>query len=137
MKKLTEIYSRLRASEFRKVVSFEKVIRNGDVIPRFYGIAYRSFIDDKAICYPVPLNWLVRWGMEIARRLKVPGTTKFERAVVAAYQKGFKEGKQQAAIDFISELDREIATRETRKVKEMQISMDDTIPSRSRTHDEV
>lgn len=39
-------------------------IREGDILPPwYYGIAYRDWVSDRAIFYPIPLNLIVRWTM--------------------------------------------------------------------------
>ena len=46
-----------------------KQISEGEIIPRFYGVAYRDFVQDVIICYPFPFNIIVqywrKWWMAI------------------------------------------------------------------------
>lgn len=43
----------------------KKIIENGTIIPKGYGIAYYSPITNHAICYPIPINILVALGRKI------------------------------------------------------------------------
>jgi hypothetical protein len=88
----------------KKTLMLQRVIMGGERVPRGYGIAYRDFLMDAVVCYPVPLNWLVRWGRDLARRLKVPTATKWEGMLVAAYQKGFERGREDAVTSMLSDL---------------------------------
>src|SRR5688572_17484180 len=56
--------------------------------PPFYGLAYVRWNCDKAVCYPIPLNWLVWILYNIWERLKV--TPRSLESI--AYNQGFREG---------------------------------------------
>lgn len=42
------------------------------IIPRYYGVAYRDFMRMGAVCYPVPLNRLVRMLRSVYFWLRIP-----------------------------------------------------------------
>jgi len=138
MKTLKDIWNRIRAIEFRKVITWKNVIEEGMVVPRFYGIASRDFCNDTMVCYPVPFNWIVRWSTELSRILKFPTASKFEQQLNAVYQEGFKKGREQATIDFLADLDRSIEERTAKEMERVQKQMktSTTPPLRSETHDE-
>ena len=69
-----------------------KLKAEGEIIPRGYGIAYRDFASYISVCYPVPLNWIVRAGREVARFLKLPPMTEGEQDIAKAVQIGFDRG---------------------------------------------
>ncbi len=37
-----------------------KTIKEGEIIPKFYGVAWRYFHNYEIICYPIPINIFVR-----------------------------------------------------------------------------
>ena len=39
----------------------KKIIEEGGLIPRGYGVAWRSNYGMKVVCYPIPINLIVRW----------------------------------------------------------------------------
>lgn len=47
-------------------------INEGTAIPKGYGIAWRDFIRNRAICFPIPFNWFAKWGREFWRFLMIP-----------------------------------------------------------------
>ncbi len=74
-----------------------KIVYENEQIPRFYGIAYRDFLVKAIICYPIPLNWLVRWERALGfwlRRL-FPWqhlADKTGRYHKLSYNKGYQDG---------------------------------------------
>ncbi len=62
-------------------------------IPKWYGIAYRDFSRMGAVCYPIPLNWPVRWARSIWILLRIPGPNWVEEWDGAAYAEGLRQGK--------------------------------------------
>jgi hypothetical protein len=41
------------------MMKLQKRIQHGQVIPFFYGIAWKDWVSNEAVCYPVPVNMLV------------------------------------------------------------------------------
>ena len=78
-------------------------IREGEELPRGYGIAYRSFMRDTAIAYPVPFNWLVRASRWLRWRLKVPRLA-WQAETLGTYRRGWERGRSDALIDFMKDL---------------------------------
>ncbi len=63
-------------------------IAEGEAAPWWYGVAYYSAYADYIVCYPVPINLVVRWSRDIwwgLRRGK-------EDALSQAYQRGKRAG---------------------------------------------
>lgn len=81
-------------------------IHEGQEIPAFYGIAYRDYLRKCIICFPIPLNWLVRWERALGfwlRRL-FPWQNPSDRTGryhKASYNKGFNAGIK-SSIDYLS-----------------------------------
>ena len=38
--------------------------RNTTVVPRYYGLAYSEFVRARDVYYPIPINYLVRYGLK-------------------------------------------------------------------------
>ena len=38
-------------------------------VPTWYGVAHKDFARACRVCYPIPINWLVRWGRAVHERL--------------------------------------------------------------------
>lgn len=82
-----------------KKVFTRQAIQYGAKIPFGYGIAYRDFAMDVAICYPIPINLVVRWVRNfyemIAYRIH---STMFQKQLediaTSSYEKGFKAGQE-------------------------------------------
>ena len=49
-----------------------KTIKNIKGIPRLYGLAYYDALSNKIVCYPIPLNIIIRIVMSLWLRLKKP-----------------------------------------------------------------
>lgn len=45
-----------------KLPTLKVFVPEGGLIPPFYEISYRCWNDTGVICYPIPLNWIVRWS---------------------------------------------------------------------------
>lgn len=39
----------------------KKIIDEGEILPRGYGVAYIRWDCRRVVCYPVPINWIVSW----------------------------------------------------------------------------
>lgn len=74
-------------------MKIEKEVRQGEIIPGWYGVAWVRWEDDAAICYPMPLNLLVAAVRAIAIWMRhgyraVPYNTR------EAYAQGLRDGKR-------------------------------------------
>ena len=75
-----------------------KLIGEGQHIPWWYGIAYRSFDLDAKVAYPVPFHWLVKLCLHVCghwRKFKNLGRntrTQFEKEALKAYRQGLEAG---------------------------------------------
>jgi len=91
----------------------EKHIREGEEIPRFYGVAFHDFVRHEYVCYPIPLNKIVAWIQWLRWKLKSPGLRLFEMGKAHAlgytrgYDIGFKRGWDSFAEEAIRRLDEE------------------------------
>ena len=70
-----------------------KQIHEGEIIPRFYGVAYRNFAQDTIICYPFPFNIIVqywrKWWMAIRNPAKRTSDLRDQ-----SYLLGLSDGEQ-------------------------------------------
>ena len=87
-----------------------KVIAEGEMIPRGYGIAYRDFIDYTRVCYPLPLNWIVRGWTAVAKFLKLPPMTEWEQNQADLAQQQYQKGKQAGYSEAVRMIDERIRT---------------------------
>jgi len=46
--------------KIRRII-FAKEIAEGERLPRFYGVAYPNQMYSGVVCYPIPVNIVVRW----------------------------------------------------------------------------
>jgi len=56
-----------------KKIRFKKEVKEGEKLPRFYGLAYTEYVIGKGfaeICYPIPFNFLIGWIKLAHYRLK-------------------------------------------------------------------
>lgn len=78
----------------RRLITF-KAIHRGEMIPRFYGVAYHDYPRRVAICYPIPLNWLIRWGRDLYFFLSNAAR---DDQISQAYKAGFNDGVERGKI---------------------------------------
>jgi len=70
-------------------MSIRRIIYEGERIPTGYGIAYFDFWKDGLVCYPIPLNILIRSLRILRLRIICIGyPSKWERSLLAAYHLG-------------------------------------------------
>jgi len=80
-------------------VSLKRFVPEMDELPRGYGVAYRSVTKHGAICYPIPLNLVVRWLYGVWLWLRFPvGTTWYEEIEIRAYERGREAGRDIGAL---------------------------------------
>lgn len=51
---------------------FGYILNDGEVIPKWYGIAFRDYSSFRTVCYPIPFNILVAFGRQCWICLKNP-----------------------------------------------------------------
>ena len=63
--------------------------------PKWYGKCYRDWANDYCICYPVPLNWVIKAIREVSFWLRYPPwLDRFERESLIIRDKAWYEGYQ-------------------------------------------
>jgi hypothetical protein len=72
-------------------VSSER-LAEGYILPFWYGIAYYDICSDYRICYPIPLNLLVRWIRDFFWAIKRPSEKK--EALNKAYHMGKADARK-------------------------------------------
>jgi len=65
----------------------KKIIDEGMRIPKGYGIAWRDFARDQAICYPIGLNQIVRWARKVYFWISFPNLSYWEKKELEISQK--------------------------------------------------
>lgn len=76
---------------------FKKIISEGEMIPEFYGIAYRDFSRREVVCYPIVINLIIRYLRELYFIIAIPaGLSRSEHIVQAAYRQGYNDGLEAA-----------------------------------------
>ena len=82
---------------FEKLMPYRK-IREGDLMFRFYGIAWSNPELRVWTCYPIPFNFLARWVRDLYWLLM--GGSKREDLREAAYNAGVEEGRKREKLAF-------------------------------------
>ena len=85
----------------------KKLIRDNELIPKWYGIAYRDCSKGHAVCYPLPLNLVVRFLWGALLHLKNPKPSRLDAALsrqptvylILGFQRGRFWGVQSAWLD--------------------------------------
>ena len=57
----------------------KKTIKFFESLPWGYGIAYKDYSMALAVCYPLGLNWLVRWARELYFLICAPKNDYWEK----------------------------------------------------------
>ena len=105
-------------------IRLSRFVPYGEIIPWGYGVAWRAFDRDGAICYPIPLNLVVRLAREVHWRLlvaprwgirerhlaeryeagRLKGEDEARRYVQRAYERGKRDGRQQFIEETLAEI---------------------------------
>ena len=72
-------------------LEMKKIIDGGMQIPKGYGIAWRDFARDQAICYPLILNLIFRWIREIYFWICVPKHNYWEKRELIIHEYVWKD----------------------------------------------
>lgn len=70
------------------------LVKEGELVPTWYGIAYMDHPMRLAVCYPLGLHWIVGVFRELHYRFKKSfyGQIDISRARGSAYKEGFDRG---------------------------------------------
>ena len=78
----------------KKVIGRRELVE-GSRIPWGYGLSYRPFDRDVAVCYPVPLHLIVRWCRDLwfwIVKVGFPGTrSQWENEIVRQTERRYQE----------------------------------------------
>lgn len=81
-------------------MKIKKVINRGELIPRYYGIAYQEDTSLQWFCYPLGLNVIVGLWKALIWSLKSSFAYPSQKALRdASYREGYIKGRQDAAKD--------------------------------------
>lgn len=80
-------------------MSLQRFVREGNNLPTGYGVAYRSLNYYGAICYPVPLNLLIRHVRSLWLWMKFPPIGWIDQIEQGAYNHGYQEGRKAAIVN--------------------------------------
>ena len=74
------------------IFKLKRELRPMDVLPSFYGLGYLDPCRDIAICYPIPLNFVVRGYTNAYMYIRhAVQPNRFERELSLAYHRGWVE----------------------------------------------
>ncbi len=77
----------------------KRLVREGDLIPTGYGIAYRDFNMDMKVAYPLILHLVVRWVRDARFWLMSVGRPGYREEIEqAAYLMGCTEGNKSTCL---------------------------------------
>jgi hypothetical protein len=71
-------------------------VLEGQEVPRGYGVAYVEPGGTSATCYPIPLNFIVRWSLLLWYALKIPRRTWWEQRFQKVHAAGYQQGHDNA-----------------------------------------
>jgi hypothetical protein len=73
-------------------MKLKKFVPSCETFPKGYGLAYRDAFRDGGICYPIPLNHLMKYIHAWFGKLEVPSPFRYEYVENTAYRLGVKDG---------------------------------------------
>lgn len=74
-------------------MAFRKEVREGEIIPAWYGVAWTRWEVNSAICYPMPLNLIVAAVRAVVIWMRY-GYMAMPRHSRDAYAQGLRDGKR-------------------------------------------
>jgi hypothetical protein len=75
-----------------KPLKFVVRLRDVELIPRGYGVAYYDYTRAQGVAYPIPLNLLIRGYRKLEQWVKVYTPSQRDKDLAAAANKGFQQG---------------------------------------------
>src|SRR5258708_6761486 len=90
----------------------QRRLYEGDVIPWFYGVAWRNFTSNTFTCYIMPFNWVFRWCRDFYWFLAQGPEyqTKIEKMKDEIFQNGYRtghiQGKRAGEYETLNRIDR-------------------------------
>lgn len=73
---------------------FKKMIKPGQPMPKFFGVAYLADRNATKVCFPVPVNLLVAAARKIRNRLRYAKSNRWDEDLQAAHIAGHQEGQK-------------------------------------------
>ena len=74
----------------------KKIIPQGELFPKWYGVAYHDMFQLSYVAYPIPLNLIVRWARNVKFWLGVPRKSfrsELEKTFHdLGYERGYRRG---------------------------------------------
>ena len=81
------------------MLKLKREVRPMEVLPRFYGLGYLDPCLDVAICYPIPINFVVRGCTNAYRYIRhAAQPNRFERELSLSYHRGWVEANAEVDI---------------------------------------
>lgn len=94
----------------RLAITDEVLVYEEQRFPQGYGLAWRDELRRCSVCYPIPINLMVRLAREIRYWTMKPKTAEWEYELERAYRQGRQDGKsagwREAQVSFFRELKR-------------------------------
>ena len=98
----------------RWTIQIKQELREGEMIPKGYGIAYRNMDRYSVVIYPIPFN-LIIGGLRRVWIWLMYGHKLYEDGFHKGYNKGYSEGRDYAFNQFKKQVIRQEAERLMRK----------------------
>jgi hypothetical protein len=70
-----------------------RLVSDGEMIPRGYGVAHRDIPRAESVCYPVPLHLPARWLRNLWWVIRRARPGRWERALMEARHAGYTEAR--------------------------------------------
>lgn len=77
-------------------MKLHRFVGTGELVPKPYGVAYRTPFLNGAMCYVMPLHLVVRWLRNAYLHLKFPTPQKWEVQMAQIHERGKQIGERQA-----------------------------------------
>jgi hypothetical protein len=84
-------------------MKIKKEVYEGQMIPKFYGLAYCEFDRFVAVTYPIPLNLIIGYFRKIWLKMKCSKEL-LKDVRVNAYRIGYEEGKESGKVEATKEV---------------------------------
>ena len=78
-------------------MTLQRFVPEGEMFPRGYGLAWRSWERRGCVCYPIPFNWLAAWAYGTWLYLEIPAGQRYGSWGYASYALGIKVGREMAS----------------------------------------
>ena len=83
-----------------KRIQVKKIIEKGEIMPRGYGLAYIDFARQSFVCYPFPINHLIRIYRDIWYKVRHAKIREWETELEKKHKNDYERGKDEIRLEF-------------------------------------